>query len=69
MSERLRLLYVCSLGDSGESLPEALRAAADVTTINNPLRAIAAVAREQYDGVYIAGEASAISPLRFPHRL
>src|SRR5262245_1735430 len=56
VADRLRLLFVCSPGDSAESLPEGLRTAADVTTIHNPLRAIAAVAREKYDGVYIAGD-------------
>ncbi len=55
VAERVRILYVCSPTDSAESLPAALRSGADVTTVHNPLRALARIAREQYDGVYVAG--------------
>lgn len=54
MSERLRILHVCSPADSSESLPEGLRHAADIVTVHNPLRALAKIAREQFDGVYVA---------------
>ena len=59
VADRLRLLYVCSSGDSAESLPEELRTSADVTTVHNPLRALAKIAREKFDGVYVAGRPSA----------
>src|SRR5262245_44968080 len=53
---RHRILYVCNPNDSLESLPEALRASADVQTVHNPLRALAKIAREKYDGVYVAAD-------------
>ena len=55
MAERLRVLFVCSPSDSVESLPESLRTAAEVTTVHNPLRALAKIAKDQFDGVYVAG--------------
>jgi GAF domain-containing protein len=54
--DRLRILYVCSRGESHESLPEGLRSAAEVETVHNPLRALAKVSREKYDGVYVAAD-------------
>ena len=54
MSARHRILFVCNPNDSVESLPEALRASAEVDVVHNPLRALARVAREKYDGVYVA---------------
>jgi len=55
VADRLRILYVCSPNDSVESLPESLRTAAEVTTVHNPLRALAKIAKEQFDGVYVSG--------------
>jgi len=52
----LRILYVCNPGDSLESLPAGLRETADIITVHNPLRALAKVAREQFDGVYVAAD-------------
>jgi GAF domain-containing protein len=36
-----------------ESLPKELRASADVLTVHNPLRALAKIAHEKFDGVYV----------------
>jgi hypothetical protein len=49
-------LFVCSPGDSLESLPAALRESAQIVTVHNPLRALAKVAREKFDGVYVAAD-------------
>jgi GAF domain-containing protein len=56
VAPRLRILHVCSPNDSIESLPESLRTNADVQTVHNPLRALAKITREKYDGIYIAAE-------------
>src|SRR3954464_2350616 len=56
VADRLRILFVCNPNDSIESLPEPLRAAADVQLVHNPLRALAKIAREKYDGVYVAAD-------------
>lgn len=53
MSRRFRILYVCNANDSLESLPAELRANADVLTVHNPLRALAKIAHEKFDGVYV----------------
>jgi CheY-like chemotaxis protein len=47
---------VCSPGDSAQPLPAELRASAEITTVHNPLRALAKIAREKYDGVYVAAD-------------
>ena len=52
MVERLRILFVCKPSDSVESLPEGLRNSADVQVVHNPLRALAQVSRDHYDGIY-----------------
>jgi GAF domain-containing protein len=53
----LRILYVCNPNDSTESLPATLRASAgELVTVHNPLRAIAKIAKETFDGVYVAGD-------------
>lgn len=54
MASPLRILFVCSPGDSIESLPAALRESAQIVTVHNPLRALAKVAREKFDGVYVS---------------
>src|SRR5436305_7261250 len=54
VANRHRILFVCNPNDSLESLPEALRTSADVEIVHNPLRALARMAREKYDGVYVA---------------
>src|SRR5437773_5636990 len=56
VTDRHRILFVCNPNDSLESLPEALRASAHVETVHNPLRALARIAREKYDGVYVAAD-------------
>ena len=56
MADRHRILFVCNPSDSLESLPEAVRASADVQVVHNPLRALARIAREKYDGVYVAAD-------------
>src|SRR3954470_8333559 len=56
VADRLRILFVCNPNDSIESLPEPLRVAADVQVVHNPLRALAKIAREKYDGVYVAAD-------------
>ena len=56
VAERPRILYVCSPNDSVESLPEALRSTAEVLTVHNPLRALARIAREKFDGIYVTAD-------------
>lgn len=56
VADRHRILFVCNPNDSLESLPEAVRASADVQVVHNPLRALARIAREKYDGVYVAAD-------------
>lgn len=56
MKQRPRILYVCPPNDANEALPESLRACCDVTTVHNPLRALARIAHDKYDGVYVAAE-------------
>ncbi|HEX5104944.1 MAG TPA: GAF domain-containing protein [Pirellulaceae bacterium] len=52
----LRILYVCSPGDSAESLPAGIRESAEIVTVHNPLRALGKAAREKFDGVYVAAD-------------
>src|SRR4029078_9968608 len=42
--------------DSVESLPGSLRNTADVQIVHNPLRALSRIAREKYDGIYVAAD-------------
>jgi len=56
VANRHRILFVCSPNDSIESLPEALQTSADVDIVHNPLRALARIAREKYDGIYVAAD-------------
>src|SRR6476620_7555828 len=56
VAERPRILYVCSPNDSVESLPEALRSTTEVLTVHNPLRALARIAREKFDGIYVTAD-------------
>jgi GAF domain-containing protein len=56
VAERSKILYVCSPGDGLDSLPAGLRESADVVVVHNPLRAIAAISRQQFSGIYVAGD-------------
>jgi len=56
LADPLRILHVGGPGDSAESLPEGLRSSAQVVTVHNPLRALAQMARDKFDGVYVAAE-------------
>src|SRR5437868_3773394 len=56
VSARHRILFVCNPNNSVESLPEAVRTSAEVDVVHNPLRALARIAREKYDGVYVAAD-------------
>jgi two-component system, sensor histidine kinase SagS len=56
VSARQRILYICNPNDSVESLPEAVRATADIQVAHNPLRAIARITREKFDGIYVAAD-------------
>lgn len=47
---------MCSPNDSLESLPAELRQSAEVVTVHDPLRALAKIAREQFDGIYVAAD-------------
>lgn len=53
---RHRILFVCNSNDSLESLPEELRNCSDIVTVHNPLRALAKIAHEKFDGVYVAAD-------------
>jgi GAF domain-containing protein/FixJ family two-component response regulator len=56
LSSPPRILFVCNPGDSQQSLPPAVRESAEIVTVHNPLRALAKVTREKFDGVYIAAD-------------
>lgn len=56
MTSPLRILHVCAAGDCDQSLPPELRNSAEVVTVHNPLRALAKIARERFDGVYVAAD-------------
>jgi CheY-like chemotaxis protein len=56
VAQRFKILYVCSPGDGLDALPPALRESADLVVVHNPLRAIAAISRERFDGIYVSGE-------------
>ena len=56
MSQKLKLLYVCDKSADLSGLPEALRESAEVAIVHNPLRALAKIAHEKFDGVYVAGD-------------
>lgn len=51
-----KILYVCSPSDGPESLPAGLREGAEVVVVHHPLRALAKIAREPFDGVYVAAD-------------
>ncbi|MDX1948398.1 MAG: GAF domain-containing protein [Pirellulaceae bacterium] len=53
---RLKILYVCSPGDGLASLPAGVRDDAEVVVVHNPVRAIAEMGRQQFDGIYVAGD-------------
>jgi CheY-like chemotaxis protein len=56
VTRRFRLLFVCSANDSADSLPKELRESGDVLIVHNPLRALAKIAHEKFDGVYVAAD-------------
>jgi GAF domain-containing protein len=56
VADRLRILYVCNPNDSVASLPESLRSTAEVQTVHNPLRALAKISREKFDGIYVTAD-------------
>ena len=50
MSEKLKLLYVSNPANGLNHLPAGLRESAEVVIVHNPLRALAKMAREKFDG-------------------
>ncbi len=56
MADRPKILYVCSQTGDLSALPEGLRESAEVVVVHNPLRALAKVARERFDGIYVAAD-------------
>ena len=56
MSTRPKILYVCSPQDASAQLPAAVLETCDVVEVHNPLRALAKIAREPFDGIYVAAD-------------
>ena len=56
MSAKLRLLYVTSPASEAADLPAGLRESADVVVVHNPLRALATLAREPFDAIYVTAD-------------
>ncbi|ADB15346.1 putative PAS/PAC sensor protein [Pirellula staleyi DSM 6068] len=56
MSVRRRILFVCSPHRPADALPSELRSNSEVVEVHHPLRAIARLMREKFDGVYVAAE-------------
>ena len=50
------MLYVCGPTGDLSALPEGLRESSDVVVVHNPLRALARIAREQFDGIYVTAD-------------
>jgi CheY-like chemotaxis protein len=53
VSGKPKLLYVA--GDS-DHLPESIASACEIVEVRNPLRALAKVTREEFDGIYVAAK-------------
>ncbi|MEX2174056.1 MAG: GAF domain-containing protein [Pirellulaceae bacterium] len=56
MPEKLKLLYVCDPASGVETLPSGLRDEAEVVVVHNPLRALAKIAHEPFDGIYVTAD-------------
>lgn len=54
MNARPKILVVCDREESAAQIPSTLRDAYEVVEVQNPLRAIALAARDDYQGVYIS---------------
>jgi CheY-like chemotaxis protein len=50
------VLYVCGPTGDVSALPEGLRESSDVVVVHNPLRALARIAREEFDGIYVTAD-------------
>lgn len=55
MDARRKILFVCDPGDKSP-LPPGLSESADVEVVHNPLRALARIAHEKFDGIYVAAD-------------
>ncbi|WP_254512552.1 response regulator [Anatilimnocola floriformis] len=53
MGDRQKLLFVAGEGDQ---LPPSIASACDIVEVHNPLRALARVGREEFDGIYVAAK-------------
>ena len=56
MAGKLKVLYVSNAGCNSDRLPAGLREAADIVEVHNPLRALATLAREQFDAIYVTAD-------------
>ena len=53
MCEKPRVLCVCSGDDSDTGLPDQLQESCQVIKVTSPLRALACLSRESFDGLYV----------------
>lgn len=56
MAAKSRLLYVSNPKTGLDDLPSALRESAEVVVVHNPLRALATLAREPFDAIFVTAE-------------
>jgi CheY-like chemotaxis protein/PAS domain-containing protein len=56
LTSRPKILFVCGPNDAPDSLPALVRESCDIVEVNNPLRALAKIAREPFDGIYVAAD-------------
>ncbi len=56
MAQKPRVLYVCSSASDTAGLPAGAESFFDVVQVQNPLRALALLTREQFDGIYVSAD-------------
>jgi two-component system, sensor histidine kinase SagS len=56
VTDKLRVLYVCNPQSGLAELPATLRETAEVVVVHNPLRALALISRESFDGIYVTAD-------------
>src|SRR5262245_38547659 len=56
VAAKSRLLYVSNPTTGINDLPPALRESAEIVVVHNPLRALATLAREPFDAIYVTAE-------------
>jgi CheY-like chemotaxis protein len=56
LSAKRKILYVCDQGGDLAALPAELRESSEVVVVHNPIRALAKIAHEKFDGIYVAAD-------------